>query len=122
MQTRSFRGSGEPARVNASSNARVGLGPDPRRALGPAAIRAASTGRTHDRTRPMLHQRKKALVNQAPSTHDPQQTCATLRRGSFCPVLALFFTAVALADAHADMTVRFFSRNAIAFGSMISIS
>ena len=47
------------------------LGPDPRRALGPAAIRAASTGRTHDRTRPMLHQRKKALVNQAPSTHDP---------------------------------------------------
>src|SRR4030095_14481796 len=71
MQTRSFRGSGEPARVNASSNARVGLGPDPRRALGPAAIRAASTGRTHDRTRPMLHQRKKALVNQAPSTHDP---------------------------------------------------
>src|SRR6516165_10567976 len=40
MQTRSFRGSGEPARVNASSNARFGLGPDPRRALGPAAIRA----------------------------------------------------------------------------------
>jgi hypothetical protein len=38
----------------------------------PAAIRAASTGRTHDRTRPMLHQRKKALVNQAPSTHDPK--------------------------------------------------
>jgi hypothetical protein len=37
--------------------------------LGPAAIRAASTGRTHDRTRPMLHQRKKALVNEAPSTH-----------------------------------------------------
>src|SRR5215510_14288871 len=65
MQTRSFRGSGEPARVNASSNARFGLGPDPRRALGPAAMRAASTGRTHDRTRPMLHQRKKALVNQA---------------------------------------------------------
>jgi hypothetical protein len=54
--------------------------------------------------------------------NDPQQTCATLRRGSFCPVLALFFTAVALADAHADTTVRFFSRNAIAFGSMISIS
>ena len=78
MQTRSFRGSGEPARVNASSNARVGLGPDPRRALGPAAVRAASTGRTHDRTRPMLHQRKKALVNQAPSTHDPLPTWATL--------------------------------------------
>jgi len=39
----------------------------------PAAVRAASTGRTHDRTRPMLHQRKKALVNQAPPTHDPQR-------------------------------------------------
>src|SRR5262245_684424 len=76
MQTRSFRGSGEPARVNASSNARFGLGPDPPRALGPAAMRAASTGRTHDRTRPMLHQRKKALVNQAPSTHDPKLTPA----------------------------------------------
>src|SRR5258705_11349096 len=61
MQTRSFRGSGEPAWVIASSNACDGLGPDPRRALGPAAIRAASTGRTHDRTRPMLHQRKKLL-------------------------------------------------------------
>src|SRR5262249_41838750 len=69
MQTRSFRGSGEPAWVIASSNACFRLGPDPRRALGPAASRAASTGRTHDRTRPMLHQRKKALVNQAPSTH-----------------------------------------------------
>src|SRR5262249_27518658 len=64
MQTRSFRGSGEPAWVNASPNACFGLGPDPRRALGPAAIRAASTGRTHDRTRPMLHHVKKALVNQ----------------------------------------------------------
>ena len=74
MQTRSFQGSGEPAWVNASSNACEGLGPDPRRALGPAAIRAASTGRTHDRTRPMLHQRQKALVNQAPSTHDPKRT------------------------------------------------
>ena len=61
MQTRSFRGSGEPAWVIASSNACERLGPDPRRALGPAAIRAASTGRTHDRTRPMLHQRKKLL-------------------------------------------------------------
>src|SRR5262245_29121412 len=73
MQTRSFRGSGEPAWVIASSNACFRLGPDPRRALGPAASRAASTGRTHDRTRPMLHQRKKALVNQAPSTHDPKR-------------------------------------------------
>ena len=79
MQTRSFRGSGEPAWVIASSNACEGLGPDPRRALGPAATRAASTGRTHDRTRPVLHQRKKALVNEAPSTHDPKQICAPVR-------------------------------------------
>src|SRR6516165_5845647 len=79
MQTRSFRGSGEPAWVNASrSNACFGLGPDRRRALGPAAIRAASTGRTHDRTRPMLHQRKKVLVNQAPSTHDPKPAVSAL--------------------------------------------
>src|SRR5262245_2737184 len=77
MQTRSFRGSGEPAWVNASLNACERLGPDPRRALGPAAIRAASTGRTHDRTRPMLHQRKKALVNQAPS--QPSQNPALQR-------------------------------------------
>ena len=79
MQARSFRGSGEPAWVIASSNACFRLGPDPRRALGPAAIRAASTGRTHDRTRPMLHQRKKALVNQAPSTHDPTWTLRPAR-------------------------------------------
>src|SRR5262249_40373374 len=79
MQTWSFRGSGEPAWVIASSNACFRLGPDPRRALGPAAIRAASTGRTHDRTRPMLHQRKKALVNQAPSTHDPKRTLTGLQ-------------------------------------------
>src|SRR5262249_39814521 len=79
MQTRSFRGSGEPAWVIASSNACEGLGPDPRRALGPAAIRAASTGRTHDRTRPTLHLRKKALVNQAPSTHDPKRKFRDVR-------------------------------------------
>jgi hypothetical protein len=70
MQIRSFRGSGEPARVIALSNARDGLGPDPRRALGPAAIRAASTGRTRDRTRPMLQKRQKVLAR-APSTRDP---------------------------------------------------
>src|SRR5215467_9136554 len=75
MQTRSFRGSGEPAGVNASSNACFRLGPDPRRALGPAAIPAASTGRTHDRTRPMLHQRKKLLSikrrpHMTPTGHD----------------------------------------------------
>ena len=75
MQIRSFRGSGEPARVIALSNARDGLGPDPRRALGPAAIRAASTGRTRDRTRPMLQKRQKVLAR-APSTRDPKARIA----------------------------------------------
>jgi hypothetical protein len=73
MQTRSFRGSGEPAWVIASLNACLRLGPDPRRALWPAATPAAQTGRTHDRTRPMLQQRQKVLAR-APSTHDPRQT------------------------------------------------
>ena len=41
-----------------------------------AASRAAC--RTHDRTRPMLHQRKKVLVNQAPSTHDPKPAVSAL--------------------------------------------
>ena len=72
MQTRSFRGLGEPAWVNAPSSACVRLGPDPRRALGPAATPAASTGRTRDRTRPMLQERQKVLAR-APSTRDPKR-------------------------------------------------
>src|SRR5580704_10377700 len=73
MQIRSFRGSGEPARVNALPSARFCLGPDPRRALGPAASPAASTGRTRDRTRPILQLRQKVLAS-APSTRDPRRT------------------------------------------------
>ena len=69
MQTRSIRGSGEPAWVSASLNACLRLGSDPRRAW-PAATSAAQTGRTHDRTRPMLHGVEKALANQAPSKHN----------------------------------------------------
>jgi hypothetical protein len=37
---------------------------------------AAQTGRTHDRTRPMLHKRQKVLAKAAPSTHDPKRTIA----------------------------------------------
>src|SRR5215470_12082427 len=74
MQTRSTRGSGEPAWVIASLNACLRLGPDPRRALWPAASSAAQTGRTHDRTRPMLQMRQKVLAKAAPSTHDPKRT------------------------------------------------
>jgi hypothetical protein len=66
MQTRSIRGSGEPAWVIASLNACLRLGPDPRRALWPAATSAAQTGRTHDRTRPMLQMRQKVLAKAAP--------------------------------------------------------
>ena len=83
MQIRSFRGSGEPARVNALPSARFCLGPDPRRALGPAASPAASTGRTRDRTRPILQLRQKVLAR-APSTRDPKRT---LRSGLFDPQL-----------------------------------
>jgi hypothetical protein len=70
MQTRSFRGLGEPAWVIASLNACLRLGPDPRGALWPAATPTAQTGRTHDRTPPMLQKRQKVLAR-APSTHDP---------------------------------------------------
>jgi hypothetical protein len=77
MQIRSFRGSGEPAWVNAYSNACLRLGLDPRRALGPAAIPAASTGRTPDRTRPMLQKRQKVLAR-APSTRDPLRHFVTV--------------------------------------------
>ena len=67
MQIRLFRGSGEPAWVNAPlPSARVCLGPDPRRALGPAAIPAAKTGRTRDRTRPMLQNVRKFLPGRRP--------------------------------------------------------
>ena len=79
MQTRSIRGSGEPAWVIASLNACLRLGPDPRRALWPAATSAAQTGRTHDRTRPMLQMRQKVLAKAAPSTHDPKRTSTSER-------------------------------------------
>src|ERR1700682_5769328 len=35
---------------------------------------AAQTGRTHDRTDQCCSNVKKALANQAPSTHDPERT------------------------------------------------
>ena len=41
------------------------------KALWPAAMHAAQTGRTHDRTDQCCSNVKKALANQAPSTHDP---------------------------------------------------
>src|SRR5262249_12771808 len=66
MQIRSFRGSGQPAWVNAPLSASFRLGSDPRRALGPAATPAAPTGRTRDRTRPMLHHVKILLPGRRP--------------------------------------------------------
>src|SRR6516162_9205856 len=80
MQTQSFQGSGEPAWLIAHSNACFGLGTDPRRALGRAAVRAASTGRTHDRTRPMLHQRKKLLsIRRRPHMTQSGRFCCDAR-------------------------------------------
>src|SRR5262249_4207898 len=76
MQTRSIRGSGEPAWVIASLNACLRLGPDPRRALWPAASSAAQTGRTHDRTRPMLQMRQKVLEHMTA----PDQCCRCVRK------------------------------------------
>src|SRR5262245_55721829 len=38
-----------------------------------SGLTAAQTGRTHDRTRPMLHRRQKVLAK-APSTHDSKRT------------------------------------------------
>jgi hypothetical protein len=87
MQTRSIRGSGEPAWVNASLNACFRLGPDPRRALWPAATSAAQTGRTHDRTRPMLQQRQKVLAKAAPSTHDPYRKSPSVIRSPHQPAV-----------------------------------
>jgi len=97
MQTRSIRGSGEPAWVSASLNACLRLGSDPRRAW-PAATSAAQTGRTHDRTRPMLHGVEKALANQAPSKHNlclnshpakcSRRYCSALRNWGVPPIWA----------------------------------
>ena len=66
MQTRSIRGSGEPAWVIASLNACLRLGPDPCSALWPAATSVAQTGRTRDRTRPMLQSVRKFLPRRRP--------------------------------------------------------
>jgi hypothetical protein len=55
---------------------------DPDPAQSAAASRAAINSRTHDRTGPMLHQRKKDLVNHAPvstkrfSTFSPRKRSA----------------------------------------------
>src|SRR5271155_2444731 len=75
MQTGSFRGLGEPAWVNAYSNACEGLGPYPRTALGPAAIRAASTGRTV--TAPDHAVSSQKVLARAPSTRDPLRSIAS---------------------------------------------
>ena len=87
--TVAFEGIGEDRRGNADKvdpgigTTRVGqrifecvllIGTRSAQSIMASGFTAAQTGRTHDRTRPMLHQRKKALVNQAPSTHDPKQT------------------------------------------------
>ena len=68
MQTRSIRGSGEPAWVNASFECVLSIGTRSAQSIMAIGLTAAQTGRTHDRTRPMLQQRQKVLAKAAPST------------------------------------------------------
>ena len=71
MQTRSIRGSGEPAWVIALLKCALTIGTRSAQSIMASGFTAAQTGRTHDRTRPMLQKRQKVLAKAAPSTHDP---------------------------------------------------
>src|SRR5262249_30796928 len=71
MQTRSIRGSGEPVWVIALLKCALTIGTRSAQSIMASGFTAAQTGRTHDRTRPMLHKRQKVLAKAAPSTHDP---------------------------------------------------
>jgi hypothetical protein len=74
MQTRSIRGSGEPVWVIALLKCALTIGTRSAQSIMASGFTAAQTGRTHDRTRPMLHKRQKVLAKAAPSTHDPKRT------------------------------------------------
>jgi len=74
MQTRSIRGSGEPVWVIALLKCARTIGTRSAQSIMASGFTAAQTGRTHDRTRPMLHKRQKVLAKAAPSTHDPTRT------------------------------------------------
>src|SRR6202040_3691243 len=63
MQTRSIRGSGEPVWVIALLKCALTIGTRSAQSIMASGFTAASTGRTHDRTRPMLHQRQKKLLS-----------------------------------------------------------
>src|SRR5262245_14044077 len=91
MQTRSIRGSGEPVWVIALLKCALTIGTRSAQSIMASGFTAAQTGRTHDRTRPMLHKRQKVLAKAAPSTHDPQrhlarQFCCDAQR---CPLVGL---------------------------------
>jgi hypothetical protein len=77
MQTRSIRGSGEPVWVIALLKCARTIGTRSAQSIMASGFTAAQTGRTHDRTRPMLHKRQKVLAKAAPSTHDPNRTLRT---------------------------------------------
>jgi hypothetical protein len=74
MQTRSIRGSGEPVWVIALLKCARTIGTRSAQSIMASGFTAAQTGRTHDRTRPMLHKRQKVLAKAAPSTHDPRMS------------------------------------------------
>ena len=81
MQTRSIRGSGEPVWVIALLKCALTIGTRSAQSIMASGFTAAQTGRTHDRTRPMLHKRQKVLAKGAPSTPDPERTSADLFQG-----------------------------------------
>jgi hypothetical protein len=82
MQTRSIRGSGEPVWVIALLKCARTIGTRSAQSIMASGFTAAQTGRTHDRTRPMLHKRQKVLAKAAPSTHDPKRSKVGLKSRS----------------------------------------
>jgi hypothetical protein len=88
MQTRSIRGSGEPVWVIALIKCALTIGTRSAQSIMASGFTAAQTGRTHDRTRPMLHKRQKVLAKAAPSTHDPKQASPMSGSRFLAPLIA----------------------------------
>ena len=72
MQTRLFRGVGEPLLGHRTLKCVLTIGTRSAQSIRASGTSAASTGRTRDRTRPMLQRRQKVLAK-APSTRDPKR-------------------------------------------------
>jgi hypothetical protein len=90
MQTRSIRGSGEPVWVIALLKCARTIGTRSAQSIMASGFTAAQTGRTHDRTRPMLHKRQKVLAKAAPSTHEPKNHRGDRKRNRAHPKLTQY--------------------------------